>query len=77
MSSPTPARPNIAPANGSRLLVTTRSQAWSELRRDDGVVVISEPYDDHPGPADVPDRHLVEVSAQGITLTALDSGKGI
>jgi glutamine amidotransferase len=41
------------------------------LRRDDGVVLASEPYDDAPDWEDVPDRHLVEVTAEGVALTAL------
>jgi glutamine amidotransferase len=42
------------------------------LRRDDGVVVASEPYDDDPAWEEVPDRHLVEVDRDtGLTLTAL------
>ena len=35
------------------------------LRRDDGVVLASEPYDDAPDWEDVPDRHLVEVTFHG------------
>ncbi|EUA78599.1 hypothetical protein I553_2889 [Mycobacterium xenopi 4042] len=46
------------------------------LRRDDGVVVASEPYDDDPNWEDVPDRHVVEVTADGVTLTALEATKG-
>ena len=55
------ARLNILAANGSRLLATTWGDTLSVLRRPDGVVVASEPYDDHPDWHDVPDRHLVEV----------------
>jgi glutamine amidotransferase len=58
-------------ANGSRLLATTWGDTLSILRRDDGVVLASEPYDDTPDWEDVPDRHLVEVTAEGVTLTAL------
>jgi gamma-glutamyl hercynylcysteine S-oxide hydrolase len=47
------------------------------LRRDDGLVLASEPYDDQPGWEDVPDRHLVEVTAEGVTLTALEHTKGL
>jgi glutamine amidotransferase len=46
------------------------------LRRDDGLVLASEPYDDQPGWEDVPDRHLIEVTADGVTLTALHPTKG-
>jgi glutamine amidotransferase len=55
------ARLNILAANGSRLLATTWGDTLSVLRRDDGVVVASEPYDDDPRWQEVPDRHLVEV----------------
>jgi glutamine amidotransferase len=68
------ARLNILAGNGSRLLATTWGDTLSVLHRDDGVVVASEPYDDHPGWRDVPDRHLVDVTADRVTLTAL---KGI
>jgi glutamine amidotransferase len=46
------------------------------LRRDDGVILASEPYDDHPDWEDVPDRHLVEVTAEHVTFTALNPTKG-
>lgn len=56
------ARLNIIAANGSRLLATTWGDTLSLLRRDDGVVLASEPYDDDPRWQDVPDHHLVDVS---------------
>jgi gamma-glutamyl hercynylcysteine S-oxide hydrolase len=56
------ARLNILAGNGSRLLATTWGDTLSVLRRDDGVVLASEPYDDNPAWQDVPDRHLVEVA---------------
>jgi glutamine amidotransferase len=34
----------------------------SVLRRADGVVLASEPYDDEPGWQEIPDRHLVVVA---------------
>jgi glutamine amidotransferase len=70
------ARLNIMAANGSRLLATTWGDTLSILRRDDGVVLASEPYDDQPGWEDVPDRHLVEVTIEHVTFTALNSTKG-
>jgi gamma-glutamyl hercynylcysteine S-oxide hydrolase len=70
------ARLNILAANGSRLLATTWGDTLSILRRDDGLVLASEPYDDQPGWEDVPDRHLVDVTADGVTLTALEYTKG-
>jgi glutamine amidotransferase len=70
------ARLNIMAANGSRLLATTWGDTLSILRRDDGVVLASEPYNDQPGWEDVPDRHLVEVTTEHVTFTALNSTKG-
>jgi glutamine amidotransferase len=70
------ARLNILAANGSRLLATTWGDTLSLLRRDDGLVLASEPYDDDSGWEDVPDHHLVEVTAERVTLTALDVRKG-
>jgi gamma-glutamyl hercynylcysteine S-oxide hydrolase len=65
------ARLNILAANGSRLLATTWGDTLSVLRRPDGVVLASEPYDDHPDWQDVPDRQLVEVIDDRVTLTPL------
>jgi gamma-glutamyl hercynylcysteine S-oxide hydrolase len=70
------ARLNILAANGSRLLATAWGDTLSVLRRDDGVVLASEPYDNDSDWEDVPDRHLVEVTPQGVTLTPLDHPKG-
>jgi gamma-glutamyl hercynylcysteine S-oxide hydrolase len=70
------ARLNIVAANGSRLLATTWGDTLSILRRDDGVVLASEPYDDQPGWEDVPDRHLIEVTVEQVTMTALNPTKG-
>ncbi|MGB9224589.1 ergothioneine biosynthesis protein EgtC [Mycobacterium sp.] len=66
------ARLNILAANGSQLVATAWGDTLSILRRDDGVVLASEPYDDDPDWEDVPDRHLVEVVGDRIMLTALD-----
>ena len=70
------ARLNILAANGSRLLATTWGDTLSVLRRGDGVVLSSEPYDDNPGWEDLPDCHLVEVDRDGLTMTALNTAKG-
>jgi gamma-glutamyl hercynylcysteine S-oxide hydrolase len=66
------ARLNILAANGSRMLATAWGDTLSILRRDDGVVLASEPYDNDSAWEDVPDRHLVEVTPDRVTLTALD-----
>ena len=65
------ARLNIIAANGSRLLGTSWGDTLSILRRDDGVVLASEPYDDDPRWEEVPDRHLVDVSGASVELIAL------
>lgn len=65
------ARLNILAANGSRMLATVWGETLSILRRPDGVVLASEPYDDHPDWQDIPDRHLVEVTAAGVAMTPL------
>lgn len=65
------ARLNILAGNGTRLLATTWGDTLSVLRRADGVVVASEPYDDDPAWADVPDRHLVDVRGRDVVLTPL------
>lgn len=65
------ARLNILAGNGTRLLATTWGDTLSVLRRADGVVIASEPYDDDPAWQDVPDRHLVDVRDSGVELTPL------
>jgi glutamine amidotransferase len=65
------ARLNVLAANGSRLLATAWGDTLFILRRDDGVVLASEPYDDAPDWEDVPDRHLVDVTVAGVRLTPL------
>ncbi|HKI41364.1 MAG TPA: ergothioneine biosynthesis protein EgtC [Mycobacterium sp.] len=70
------ARLNVLAANGSRLMATAWGDTLSILRRDDGVVLASEPYDNDSDWEDVPDHHLVEVTASGIRMTPLDPPKG-
>jgi gamma-glutamyl hercynylcysteine S-oxide hydrolase len=65
------ARLNILAGNGTRLLATTWGDTLSVLRRADGVVIASEPYDDDPAWEDVPDRHLVDVHGMDIDVTPL------
>ncbi len=67
------ARLNVLAADGSRLLATAWGDTLFVLRRDDGVVLASEPYDDAPDWDDVPDRHLVEVTSAGVRMTPLNS----
>ena len=70
------ARLNVLAANGSRMLATAWGDTLSILRRDDGVVLASEPYDNDSDWEDVPDRHLVEVTAAGVRMSPLDPPKG-
>jgi glutamine amidotransferase len=65
------ARLNILAANGTQLLATTWGDTLSVLRRDDGVVLSSEPYDDNPEWQEIPDRHLVEVVGARVELIPL------
>jgi gamma-glutamyl hercynylcysteine S-oxide hydrolase len=65
------ARLNVLAANGYRLLATAWGDTLSILCRADGVVLASEPYNNDSDWEDVPDRHLVEVTAEGVTLTSL------
>ncbi len=65
------ARLNILAADGSRMLATTWGDTLSVLRRADGVVLASEPYDEDPAWQEVPDRHLVEVTEATVALTPL------
>jgi glutamine amidotransferase len=50
---------------------TTWGDTLSVLRRDDGVVLSSEPYDDNPEWQEIPDRHLVEVADSRVQLIPL------
>jgi glutamine amidotransferase len=65
------ARLNILAANGSQLRAITWGDTLSVLRRDDGVVLASEPYDDNPDWQEIPDRHLVVVRDSGVDLIPL------
>lgn len=65
------ARLNILAGNGSRLVATTWGDTLSVLRRPDGVVLASEPYDDSPDWEEIPDRHLVDVTPSRLQLVPL------
>lgn len=65
------ARLNILAGNGSQLLATAWGDTLFVLRRDDGVVLASEPYDDDPAWQEVPDRHLVQVDGARVALNPL------
>ena len=65
------ARLNLLAADGDRLLATTWGDTLSVLTTADGTVLASEPWDDDPRWRDIPDRHLVEVTSAGPTVTPL------
>lgn len=58
--------------DGTRVLGVTWGDEVSYLVEPDGVVVASEPWDDDPRWVDVPDRHLIEVTPDGVTVTDLE-----
>ncbi len=66
------ARLNLLLTDGRRILATRWGDTLSVLRADDGVAVASEPYDDDPRWADVPEHHLVEATADAVTVTDLE-----
>jgi len=66
------ARLNVLLTDGQRIIATRWGDTLSVLRADDGVVVASEPYDDDPRWADVPEYHLVEVAADTVAITELE-----
>ncbi|MGY1815115.1 ergothioneine biosynthesis protein EgtC [Blastococcus sp. SYSU D00820] len=65
------ARLNLLAADGTRLLATTWGDTLSALVTAEGTALASEPWDDDPAWTDVPDRHLVEVTPDGLTLTPI------
>ncbi len=67
------ARLSLLLTDGTRILATTWGDSLSYLVDTDGVVVASEPFDEDPRWVDVPDRHLLEVTHDGVTVTSLES----
>ena len=67
------ARLNLLLTDGERILATRWNDTLCLLATDDGVVVASEPYDDDPRWADVPEHHLVEVTADAVAITDLET----
>jgi glutamine amidotransferase len=62
---------NVLLTDGAQVIAVSWGDPLSYLVEPDGVVVASEPYDDDERWVDVPDRHLVEVTATGVVVTAL------
>lgn len=69
------ARLNLLAADGDRLLATTWGDTLSILRTQHGVVIASEPYDDDPAWVDVPDRHLLSATSDGIDVVNLEEAR--
>ena len=63
---------NLLLTDGRRVVAVTWGDPLSYLVEADGVVVASEPWDDDPRWVDVPDRHLLEVTPSGVTVTELE-----
>ena len=66
------ARLNLLLTDGRRILATTWGDTLSYLAEGDGYLVASEPYDDDPRWVDVPDRHLLELTRSGMSLTTME-----
>lgn len=66
------ARLNLLATDGTRLLATTWGDSLSILTTAEGTALASEPYDDDARWRDVPDRHLVDVGPDGVSLTPLE-----
>ena len=66
------ARLNLLLTDGDRLLATTWGDTLSVLVDEFGVLLASEPYDDDPRWRDLPDRHLIEATPDGVAVTPLE-----
>ena len=62
------ARLNLLATDGTRLVATTWGDTLSVLTTEDGVALASEPWDDDPAWTDVPDRHLVVATPDGVSM---------
>jgi glutamine amidotransferase len=67
------ARLNLLLTDGQRILATRWNDTLSVLRADGGIVVASEPYDDDPRWTEIPDHHLVDVTATTLSTTDLEA----
>jgi glutamine amidotransferase len=63
---------NLLLTDGTRILALAWGDPVSYLVEPDGVVVASEPWDDDPRWVDVPDRHLLEVTPDGVAATPVE-----
>ena len=62
---------HLWPPTDLELRATTWGDTLFVLRRDDGVVLASEPFDDDADWQEIPDRHLVTVADSGVELIPL------
>lgn len=62
---------NLLLHDGARIIGVTWGDPASYLVTRAGVAVASEPWDEDPAWIDVPDRHLIEVTPAGVTVTPL------
>jgi glutamine amidotransferase len=58
--------------DGASLTAVTWGDPASYLVEPDGVAVASEPWDDDPRWVDVPDRHLLRATPDGVVVTSLE-----
>ncbi len=71
---------NFLLTDGRTIVATTAGDTLWYRRADDGVTVASEPCDDGPGWAEVPDRQLLTAAPSQVTvrpLSSLNEGFGI
>ncbi|MFC6285693.1 ergothioneine biosynthesis protein EgtC [Nocardioides sp. GCM10027113] len=59
--------------DGASITAVSWGDTLSYLVEPDGVVVASEPWDDDPRWVDVPDRQLLRVSPDGVTVTGMEN----
>jgi glutamine amidotransferase len=64
---------NLLLTDGSRVVAISWGDPMSYLVEADGVAVASEPWDDDPRWTDVPDHHLLELTAAGLDITDLEA----
>ena len=58
--------------DAASIVAVTWGDSLSYLAEPDGIAVASEPWDDDPRWVDVPDRHLLSATPDGVALTPLE-----
>jgi glutamine amidotransferase len=71
-AAPFGGRLNLLLTDGTQIAATTWGDTLCWRSTGAGVVVASEPSDDAPGWHDVPDRHLLHATPDGVRLTSLE-----